>query len=256
MLVLATNTTLAHSSKIVHACKNNAFNVNNFLHSCRATEWPFWFGTIFPFVVVYILNWIMFIIIMVSICKHTRSIKKSKDDRSTLQSTRKNFTIAMTLAIVFGLGWAFGLTATSLPVKEITFIFQIFFCVLVGAQGVLLFFFHGVRNKDFRSFWRRLFHFIGHKTHLSYVFTSTKSSTAPESMQHAYGTDLPALSTLPKKKDITETSTPTSSTNEKDFNILSNQAYGSLSGRYTTAASFGQQPADYEEPHVYDSVTS
>lgn len=136
---------------------------------------------------------------MISICKHTRSMNHSKDDvfKCTLQSTRKNFTIAMTLAVVFGLGWAFGLTATSLPVEEITLAFQIIFCIFVGAQGVLIFFLHGLRNKDFRDFWKKALRLIGHKTHLSYVFTSTKSSTVPECMQH--GTDSTALHSIKKR---------------------------------------------------------
>ena len=49
-----------------------------------------------------------------------------------------NFTIAARLAVVFGLGWALGLAATSLPVKELTLTF---------------FALHGVRNQDIRMLW-------------------------------------------------------------------------------------------------------
>lgn len=198
----------------------------------------------------------MFVVIMISICKHTRGMNHSKDDESkyTLQSTRKNFTIAMTLAIVFGLGWAFGLTATSLPVEEITLVFQIIFCILVGAQGVLIFFLHGLRNKDFRGFWNKALRLIGHKTHLSYVFTSTKSSTVPECMQH--GTDSTALATLPRKKDLSKnvysekshTTTSMDSSYAGGFNVKANEAYGSLPGRHS------QQPAEYEVPYSHIQV--
>ena len=190
---------------------------------------------------------------MISICKHTRSMTHSKDDglKCTLQSTRKNFTIAMTLAIVFGLGWAFGLIATSLPIEEITLVFQIIFCIFVGAQGILIFFLHGLRNKDFRDFWKKALRLIGHKTHLSYAFTSTKSSTAPECMQH--GTNSTALTTLPKKKDLSEnvysekshntTLMDSSYADEKNFNVKANEAYGSLPGRHS------QPSAEYEVPY-------
>ena len=186
------------------------------MHSCRATEWPFWFGTIVPFLVTYIFNWIMFIAIMVSICKHTRStLSKSKSDKNKpmLQSTKKNCTAALTLAIVFGLGWAFGLTATSLPVEELTLTFQIIFCLLVGAQGVLIFLLHGVRNKDFRSFWIQMLHLVGRNTRLSYVFTSTKSSAASESTQH--NTDATAFATLDREKSHTKSSVGCSLADEK-----------------------------------------
>ena len=197
---------------------------------------------------------------MVSICKHTRSISRSKDDKNkhTLQSTKKNFTIALTLAIVFGLGWAVGLTATSLPVEELTLTFQIIFCLLVGAQGVLIFLFHGVRNKDFREFWMQILRFIGRKTHLTYVLTSTKSSAVPTSMHR--GTDSTALTTLPRKKETVsyenvrlenahDNTLKFSSADheEKDINVITNEAYGTLQGHTRSI-----EPANYEEVHIYD----
>ena len=65
---------------------------------------------------------------------------------------KTNFTIAATLAVVFGPGWALGLAATSRPVKELTLSFQILFSIFVGAQGMLIIFLlHGVRNQDVRT---------------------------------------------------------------------------------------------------------
>ena len=118
---------------------------HSLLHSCRATEWPFWVGMIVPFILVTIFNWIMFILIMASICSHTKAPVTDKKEGSKINLLKTNFTIAATLAVVFGLGWALGLVATSLPVKELTFTFQVLFSIFVGAQGLLLFLLHGVR---------------------------------------------------------------------------------------------------------------
>ena len=45
------------------------------LSSCRAIQWPFWFGFLVPFLALYIFDWIMFIIILVSIV-HNRHLER------------------------------------------------------------------------------------------------------------------------------------------------------------------------------------
>ena len=225
------------------------------MHSCRATEWPFWFGTILPFALVYVFNWIMFAVIMISICKHTRSIETSKGEEGKFKSATKNSIIAVTLAFVFGLGWAIGLAATSLPIKEITYVFQVIFCILVGTQGVLIFFLQGVRNKDFRHFWKQIFYTIVHKTHLSSVLTTTKTSGGTP--LHL-GTDMAGVATLSSEKacysEKGKAATASSiEWKESELDIKANEAYGSLPERYINT-SFTQQPSEYEELHIYDPV--
>lgn len=128
------------------------------LYSCRPTEWPFYFGFILPFVAVYIFNWIVFVLIMISICKHKQNQNslKEKTHADVIKDLKIKFIIALSLAVVLGLGWGFGLIATSSGIDELTFTFQIIFGIFVGSQGVLIFFLHGVRSEDFRKFWTRL----------------------------------------------------------------------------------------------------
>ena len=138
---------------------------------------------IVPFILVTIFNWIMFVLIMGSICSHTKGPITDKKEGSKTKIMKTNFTIAATLAVVFGLGWALGLVATSLPVKELTLTFQILFSLFVGAQGLLLFLLHGLRNQDIRKAWIQCFATIGRKSHLISVIPSTKtSSTGTESL--------------------------------------------------------------------------
>ena len=82
-----------------------------------------------PFFVIYVFNWIMFSIIMIKLL------------------------IAVGLSLLFGLGWGFGLTATSSGIKGATFAFQLIFSIFVGLQGVLILFFHGIRSPEFRQVW-------------------------------------------------------------------------------------------------------
>ena len=157
---------------------------------------------ILPFSLIIVFNWIMFVLIMTSICSHTHGPAADKKEISKIKVVKTNFTIAATLAVVFGLGWALGLAATSLPVKELALIFQILFSIFVGAQGVLLFLLHGVRNKDVRKTWIRCFAIFSQKSHLASIISSTKTSSAGQgtidlqAMKNTSG-----MSTLPRKND-------------------------------------------------------
>ena len=135
-----------------------------------------------PFILVYIVNWIMFIFIMASICKHRKGA--DHENRNKVDLIRKNVVIALTLATMFGLGWGIGLAATSGPIRELSFTFQIIFSILVGLQGTLIFVLHGIRNKDVRNTWKLCFARIGGKSLLTNIFSSTKSSSAgPQSLR-------------------------------------------------------------------------
>ena len=171
--------------------------------------------------------------------------------------TKTNFTIAATLAVVFGLGWAFGLIATSLPVKELTLTFQILFSIFVGAQGILLFLLHGVRNQDIRKVWIQCFAAIGHKSRLISVISSTKTSSAgTESLQATKNTS--GVSTLPSKKDEHQSAVE---------NRYGKQPYQSSMGGsiatemvQTSKGDWGQsegglqQAVKGDEEHIYDDA--
>ena len=138
---------------------------------------------VLPFSLVTVFNWIMFTLIMISVCRHTQSPTTDKKEGSKVKAIQTKLTIAATLAIVFGLGWALGLAATSLPMKELTLTFQILFSIFVGAQGVLLFLLHGVRNQDIRKIWIQCIVVIHRKSRLASMVFSTKTSSAgPESL--------------------------------------------------------------------------
>ena len=164
-----------------------------FLFSCRPIEWPFFFGLILPFLVVYLFDWIMFIIIMISICRHTRNkgtLKRSATGGISFRDLRRTVFVTMTLGAVLGLGWGFGLVATSSDVIALTFAFQVIFSIFVGSQGVLIFVFHGLRNEDFRSFWRR------HLQNPEFKFKSSFDRSNTEKVSTTVEKPVP-LSTLP-----------------------------------------------------------
>ena len=95
--------------------------------------YPFWFGLIFPFVAVHLFNWVMFIIIIICLAKNRKNVKKKKE-------LKRHFFLVVGLSLVFGLGWGLGLLATSSETEKLSFTFQILFSILIGSQGVLIFF--------------------------------------------------------------------------------------------------------------------
>ena len=115
-------------------------------------------------------DWIMFAIIVTSILKQRRGSSKMQS-RSRLH--RENLIIALSLAVMFGLGWGFGLLATSYPVEEVTTTFQVLFSIFVGAQGALLFLLHGIRSADARRVWK------GWATSFSTAATRLRSTASP-----------------------------------------------------------------------------
>ena len=90
---------------------------------------------------------------MVSLVRHAAKVANQHFIRS-------NVTIAAGLALVLGLGWGFGLAASSNKINDLACTLQIIFSIFVGSQGLLLLLFHGVRNKDAKKVWRSWLPFV------------------------------------------------------------------------------------------------
>ena len=166
-----------------------------FHFSCRSRDLPFYIGLIAPTAILYIFNLIMFILIMVSICKQRRPGSVIK--KSTLAFVRKNAIIAFTLAILFGLGWGVGLAASGTPFKEPTFALQLLFTIFVGCQGILIFVLHGIRKAEVRDEWKKWFYTVTCRNR-----GVVKSSSTPSLSQHEVESPSSSaydLSTLPNE---------------------------------------------------------
>ena len=157
-------------------------------YSCRPYEWPFYFGFIVPFVAIYIFNWIMFIIIIFSLCRGAAQ-KETADAKSVV--IRQLF-IAMVLSLLFGLGWAFGLLGSSSLPSGVSITGQYIFSIFIGCQGVLIFFLHAVRSSDACEEWKRWWYGITCRTvqyrmYRTTSITSGKRGTLPRTAGHSSG---------------------------------------------------------------------
>ena len=192
------------SHKLIMAILHYLFNH----FSCRSTGPPFWFGLILPFLLIYIFNWIVFIIIMTSI------YKKSKKQEKKVARTKKLTMIAIGLSLLFGLGWAFGLSATSSNVEEVTFAFQLIFSIFVGSQGLLIFIFHGIRSKNVSKQWKswleKYLHIKKKAKRQTYVTHSQNTFPSSSRSGHAYGGTLITGSTSTFSRDTLLSSPPSS----------------------------------------------
>ena len=110
-----------------------------------------------PFGIIYILNWVLFIIIFISLLrKNFTKNKLSSDKSSSMSKLRQQFLVALMLSLLFGLGWGVGLVATtSIPVLAISLTLQIIFILLTSFQGLLLFIMNCVRSAEARNEWKR-----------------------------------------------------------------------------------------------------
>ena len=124
---------------------------------------PFYIGFVLPFIIIYVFNWLLFFLIVVSLCKRDMSKKKMKNQTLGKQATldrrefKKYFIITISLSINFGLGWIIGLLATSeLGVAHLIFVYL--FSIFVAIQGVLIFVLHCLRVPAARATWKYWFY--------------------------------------------------------------------------------------------------
>ena len=107
-----------------------------------------------PFAVIYIMNWIIFILIFVSLLRKRRNSEVGdKEDMKT--RLRQQFIVALTLSLLFGLGWGVGFGSTSsITSVPLSATLQAIFILLTGFQGLFIFIMHCVRCEEARNVWK------------------------------------------------------------------------------------------------------
>ena len=101
----------------------------------------------------------MFIVIFVSLLyKILNSKVKDMKDQEKKSKFKQQFLIAVTLSILFGLGWGIGLPATQLQnTIAIRDTFAALFVCLTTFQGLFIFIMHCLRSPEIRKEWKRWF---------------------------------------------------------------------------------------------------
>ena len=87
------------------------------------------------------------------------------------------YATAVALSLLSGVGWGFGLTATSSSAKENTLEFQLIFTIFAITHAVVLLIMHGVCCLQARNVWRSFFFCC--KKHGQYTVSINTSKPAP-----------------------------------------------------------------------------
>ena len=124
--------------------------------SCCVHGYSLWIGLIVPFGIIYIMNWIMFILIFGSlVCKP--NIMKEKSSKETFRKLKENFMIALGLSLLFGIGWAVGLLASSDLPSAVRYPAEWVFTLTTAFLGVYLFVLYVLRYPEAHRLWKRWF---------------------------------------------------------------------------------------------------
>ena len=129
-----------------------------------------------PFIAIYVLNWIVFIIIITTLAKKNwRSIIRKTDSAHQGISFHQQFVIAVALSILFGLGWGIGLFVSGdVHENHVTkSILSALFVVITSFHGLFVFIMHSVRSKDIRKKWKAVFNIMS-KKQATFSSTATK----------------------------------------------------------------------------------
>lgn len=136
-------------------CQKFHFYANcvHFGHRCFPSKVPFFVGLLPPVVLLYLFNLIMLVVIFATMQRDHKG-EGSRREKLT-------YTVAFLLAVMFGVGWIFGVLGLPGNVgRGASITFQIFFILIIGGHGILLFFLLTFRSEDARYEWKRWYYYI------------------------------------------------------------------------------------------------
>ena len=114
---------------------------------------------IVPFLIIYLFNCVVFIIIIVSLLRKNFQTDIKTKDKNNITFVRQQLIITVTLSILLGLGWGIGLLATQdiHTNKTVRDLFAALFVIITGFHGLFIFIMHCLRSKEIRNTWKRWF---------------------------------------------------------------------------------------------------
>ena len=137
--------------------------------------YSFWIGLLIPFGVIYIMNWIIFVLIFGSLLRGL-NIPKETGNSENLRKLKKYFMIALGLSLLFGMGWVVGLLASSDLPSAVRYPAEWTFTLATSFQGVYLFVLKILRSAEARKFWKSCF-LCQHKRKRVVSFSSSNTQT-------------------------------------------------------------------------------
>ena len=111
---------------------------------------------IVPFLIIYLFNWVVFIIIIVSLLRKNFQTDIKTKDKNNITFVRQQVIITVTLSILLGLGWGIGLLATQdiHTNKTVRDLFAALFVIITAFHGLFIFIMHCLCSKEIRNTWK------------------------------------------------------------------------------------------------------
>ena len=135
------------------------FLLPNYTHSCRPVGWQVYVSYIAPFALIYAFNFFMFFFIIISLIRKQKKLSVETGNASLGMKTKAQVVLAVSLSLLFGIGWASGVPATqSFDVLWLRFLFELVFVVLTAFQGLFVFIMYGIRVRNVRLTWMKWFY--------------------------------------------------------------------------------------------------
>jgi hypothetical protein len=116
---------------------------------CQLYNWPFYAFLVAPLVIIYALNWFLFMGTLVIITRKGL-VAKSKDAQ---HSVFYHVFAAMILSLIYGIGWAFGFIASSNVSRDAYLTTQYLFSFLIFAHTILQFVFYLPSREELGRLW-------------------------------------------------------------------------------------------------------
>ncbi|XP_066300054.1 uncharacterized protein [Branchiostoma lanceolatum] len=106
-----------------------------------------YFGFLLPAGLVLLFNTIVYIMVISKLACGGRAEGKVADDKSG--ATKQNMRIAIAVMVLVGLTWIFGF----FMISDGRVVFSYLFCIFNSLQGVFIFVFHTLRQKEVQNLW-------------------------------------------------------------------------------------------------------
>ncbi len=194
-------------------------------NSCRPYNWPFYFGIVTPFIIVMVLNWILYITTVFYIRRSSH--KLNAESKKHLQHY---VFVSAILSAVFTILWIFGLLGTADVSRSVYIAAQYIFSIMALVHSLLTFLMHILRSPKAKENWLQLW----------YTCTFRRAKYAPNRMYTTAGVSAPYSDELFQSQELTVN--PDSANNGPNENIYSVEP--------GTAANDSSMVVAYEEVKV------
>ena len=112
-------------------------------------------------------------------------MKNATGNKMLQSNLKKQLMMLLTLSLLFGLGWSFGLAATnSLPVPWLRFSFEVIFLVLTAFQGLFIFILYCARLKKVRKVWLKWFYMLSRQHSKAMMLDLSRSTHSTRNFEN------------------------------------------------------------------------